>query len=191
MNRLHCAALALMSIWLAACRDDMHDQPKFEPLEQSAFFPDQRASRNPPAHTVARGQLNEDALLFTGKVGKDFSPVFPYPVTARILQRGQERFNIYCAECHDRTGDGGGIVVQRGYRRPASFHIARLKEAPPGYFFDVITSGFGAMPKYALQVGVEDRWAIAAYIRVLQLSQSARLGDLPEEDRRKLEAEPQ
>jgi len=169
-----------------ACRNDMHDQPKYQPLEQSRFFPDGRASRNPPEHTVAQGQLNADELFYTGKVGKDFSAFFPRPVDFEFLQRGQQRFNIYCAECHDRTGGGNGVVVQRGYRKPPAMGIQRLKDAPPGYLFDVMTHGLGAMPKYDVQVSVEDRWAIAAFIRALQLSQSAQLGDLPEQDRQEL-----
>jgi hypothetical protein len=181
------AAVAL----LAGCRQDMHNQPKYIPLRSSEFFPDGRSARQPVPGTVARGQLREDALFYTGKSGKDFAGQVPFPVTMAVLERGQERYNIYCAPCHSRTGTGFGIVVQRGYRRPVSFHDPRLRGAPPGYFFDVMTRGFGAMPDYAAQVAPRDRWAIAAYIRALQLSQHAPLEDLPPVQREQLGKEPQ
>jgi hypothetical protein len=123
--------------------------------------------------TVARGQLHEDTYFYTGMMGKEQGNVMPFPVTREVLQRGQERFNIYCAPCHSELGDGNGMIVQRGYRRPPSYHIERLRTAPLGHFFDVITNGFGAMPDYAMQIQPGDRWAIIAYIRALQLSQNA------------------
>lgn len=171
---------------VTACRQDMHDQPRYEPLEKAAFFADQRASRPAVEGTVARGQLHLDEHLHTGKINGEPATTFPMPVTKAVLLRGQERFNIFCAPCHSRVGDGKGMIVQRGFRQPQSFHIQRLREAPPGYFFDVITNGFGAMYSYASRVPVEDRWAIVAYIRALQLSQNATLEDVPAEQRRRL-----
>jgi len=172
-----CVAVLLLSS--AACRQDMHDQAKYKPLKASPFFADGRGSRPLVPNTVARGHLNDDALLYTGKVGTAFATEFPAPVTQATLERGQQRYNIYCTPCHDRVGTGNGMIVQRGYRRPPSFHIDRLHAAPVGYFFDVITNGFGVMPSYAAQVPVPDRWAIIAYLRALQLSQHATLADVP------------
>jgi mono/diheme cytochrome c family protein len=180
-----------VSLWLilffVSCRQDMHDQPKFIPLRESTFFADQRSARPIVAGTVARGQLNDDTLLHTGKVNGTDATMFPFPVDQRVMARGQERFNIFCSPCHGRTGQGDGMVVRRGYRHPPSYHQDRLREAPVGHFFDVMTNGFGAMPDYAAQITAEDRWAIAAYIRALQLSEHARLADVPEADRRRLE----
>jgi mono/diheme cytochrome c family protein len=164
---------------LAGCRQDMHDQPRFKPLAMSDFYPDMRSSRPPVEGTVARGELHDDAYFYTGKVGKDPGDYMPFPVTKDVLERGQERFNIYCAPCHSRLGDGNGIVVQRGFRAPPSYHTDRLRKAPLGYFFEVMTYGYGAMPEYAPQIPARDRWCIVAYIRALQLSQSAANSDLP------------
>jgi len=165
----------------------MHDQPRYKPLARSEFYPDHRSARPLVTGTVARGQLREDEHFYTGKVGKDFATTFPFPVTPAVLERGRERFEIYCTPCHGRLGNGEGMVVQRGFKHPPSFHIERLRAAAPGYFFDVMTSGFGAMSDYSAQVPVNDRWAIAAYIRALQLSQHARLEDVPPSDRERLE----
>ena len=175
---------------LGGCRQDMHNQPKYTPLRSSDFFPDGRSARAPVPGTVARGQLREDTVFYTGKVGDQFAGQFPFPVTRAVLERGQERYNIYCAPCHARTGNGFGMVVQRGYRRPASFHDPRLRAAPPGYYFDAMTRGFGAMSDYAAQISPEDRWKIAAYIRALQLSQHATLEDLPPVQREQLMKQP-
>ena len=164
---------------LAGCRQDMHDQPRFKPLAMSDFYPDMRSSRPPVEGTVARGQLHDDTYFYTGKVGKDPGDYMPFPVTKEVLGRGQERFNIYCAPCHSRLGDGNGIVVQRGFRAPPSYHTDRLRKAPLGYFFEVMTYGYGAMPEYAPQIPARDRWCIVAYIRALQLSQSATNSDVP------------
>jgi mono/diheme cytochrome c family protein len=181
-------SLLLGALCLAApgCRQDMHDQPKFIPLRESNFFADRRSARPLVPGTVARGQLHEDTLLYSGKVGGADATVFPYPIDERVMARGQERFNIYCSPCHGRTGQGDGMVVRRGFRRPPSYHQDRLREAPVGHFFDVMTNGFGAMPDYASQVKVEDRWAIAAYIRALQLSEHASLAEVPEAERNRL-----
>jgi hypothetical protein len=158
---------------LTACRSDMQDQPRLKPLRESDFYEDLRSARPLIAGTVARGQLHEDTYSYTGYIGKDLGNYMPFPATREVLERGRERYNIYCAPCHARTGDGNGMIVQRGYRRPPSYHIDRLRAAPLGHFFDVMTNGFGAMPDYAAQVPVYDRWAIAAYIRALQFSQNA------------------
>ena len=130
----------------------MHDQPKYIPLRQATFFSDSRSARPLVAGTVARGQLREDALLYTGKMNGADATVFPFPIDDAVMARGEERFNIYCSPCHGRTGLGDGMVVRRGYRRPPSYHDDRLRNAPIGHFFDVITNGFGAMPDYASQI---------------------------------------
>lgn len=174
-----CALLLLME---SNCRQDMHDQPKYESMEASDFFEDGSASRLPPEGTVARGQLREDELLYSGKLNGEITGVFPYPITRDILTRGRERYNIFCSPCHDRVGTGRGIIVERGMKRPPSFHIVRLREADPGHFFDVITNGYGVMYSYASRVPVQDRWAIVSYIRALQLSQNATFGDVSEAD---------
>jgi len=166
---------------VAGCRQDMHDAPRYEPLEASSFFVDGRSARMPVANTVARGQLREDTLLYEGKINGQLANEFPMPVTDAVMARGQERFNVFCSPCHGRTGQGNGMAVQRGFRAPPSYHEARLREAPVGYFFDVMTHGFGAMQDYASQVPVADRWAIAAYIRALQFSENAMVSDLPAE----------
>ena len=168
----------------------MHDQPKYKPYRLSEFFDDHRDMRPRLAGTVARGQLDADALLYTGKVDGQFAADLPMPLDAALLDRGQERYNIYCSPCHDRTGGGEGMIVQRGYRRPTSFHDGRLRQSPVGYFFDVATNGFGVMPAYAAQIPTEDRWAIAAYIRALQLSQDATVSDVPAAERATLEGAP-
>lgn len=228
-------------ILAAGCRQDMHDQPRYEPLEPSTFFEDGRSSRPPVEGTIARGQLKEDFQFYTGKTSQNNQPgainatqaigvmqgqpsvgnqsqaspigtlvgadttgdtsrqvaqaeqtyeglvtAFPVPVTRELVDRGEERYNIYCAVCHHRTGNGLGMVVQRGYRQPPSLHIDRLRQAPVGYFFDVITNGFGAMPDYSAQVTPKDRWAIIAYIRALQLSQQGTVADVPQDQRDKL-----
>ena len=182
--------MALVLALVVACQQKMADQPRYEPLSRSTFFSDGRAARPLEEGTVARGQLRIDEHFYQAKERGNLVDTFPFPVTSMILKRGQERFNIYCAPCHDRVGTGQGMIVRRGYRAPASFHIDRLRQAPVGYFFDVMTNGFGVMPDYAQQVHPEDRWAIVAYIRALQLSQHARLTDVPVDQRRQLENKP-
>jgi len=174
-------------IVVPGCRQDMHDQPKYVPLRESTFFTDQRSARPLVEGTVARGQLRDDELLFTGKANGADATVFPSPVTEKVMLRGQERFDVFCSPCHGRTGLGDGMVVLRGYRRPPSLHEERLRNAPVGHYFDVITNGFGAMPDYASQVKAQDRWAIIAYIRALQLSGHATLADVPAADRDKIQ----
>jgi cbb3-type cytochrome c oxidase subunit III len=174
---------AFVLLTMPGCRQDMHDQPKYQPLETSQFFKDGRASRPRVPGTVARGRRDDDLLLMTGKSDGKLSELFPAPVTRAVLDRGHERFNIYCSPCHDRVGTGRGMIVERGYKQPTSFHDERLRGMPAGYFFDVMTNGFGVMPSYAAQVPVNDRWAIAAYIRALQLSQHATMAEVPEDER--------
>ena len=184
---MRAAAVLLATLGLAACRQDMHDAPRYEPFETSRFFADGRASRPVIEGTVARGHLVDDEHLATGRIGGAFAPTFPAAVTAETLARGRERYDIYCSPCHDRTGSGNGMIVQRGFPRPRSFHEDRLRQIAPGYVFAAITDGFGVMPSYAAQVPVEDRWAIVAYIRALQLSQNASVHDLDEGERKRLE----
>jgi mono/diheme cytochrome c family protein len=185
LGRLLAASALLLSV--VACRQDMHDQPKYRGFRESDFFADGQGARPLVANTVARGHLNEDALLYTGKDGANDATVFPFPITDEVMARGQERFNIYCSPCHGRTGNGDGMIVRRGFRRPPVLSEERIRTAPVGHLFDVITNGFGAMPDYQTQVPVNDRWAIAAYIKALQLSMSAPLEDVPAADRGKLD----
>jgi mono/diheme cytochrome c family protein len=133
--------------------------------------------------------LRNDELLYTGKIDGKIADQFPFVITKKDLERGQDRFNIYCTPCHDYTGGGRGMIVQRGFPPPPSYHIDRLREAPAGHFFDVMTNGLGAMYSYAARISPEDRWRIAAYIRALQLSQHASPAQLSEEERRKLAAD--
>jgi hypothetical protein len=171
-------AAAAVLLAAAGCRQNMHNQHKVNTLGPSTFFEDGQGARPLPAHTVARGDLRQGAT-YTG-LDAAHKPVaqMPFPVTRELLLRGQERYNIFCSPCHDRVGTGQGMIVRRGYKQPTSYHIDRLRSAPVGYFFNVMTEGYGVMPSYAPQIPVKDRWAIAAYIRVLQYSQNARLADL-------------
>lgn len=178
LRKLLPALLALVAL-TAGCRLDMHLQPYYRPMAKSDFFNDDRSARLPVEGTVARGDLRDDAYLYTGKIGNALGDYMPFPVTKEVLERGRERFNITCTPCHGRVGDGNGFIPTRGFRQPPSFHIDRLRKAPIAYFFDVDTNGFGVMPDYAAQVAVRDRWCIAAYIRALQLSQNATSGDVP------------
>jgi hypothetical protein len=178
--------LMLLALAATACRQDMHDQPRFEPLEKNNFYADGRSARPVIAGTIARGQLNIDDHFYTGKVNGELVNTFPFPITKKVLERGRERFNIFCTPCHGALGYGDGLIVQRGFRPPPSFHIQRLREAPVGHFFDVMTNGLGAMYDYHDKISPADRWTIAAYIRVLQLSQNAAIDDVPEEMRQKL-----
>jgi len=175
-----CTPFALAAILLlAGCRLDMQVQPRLNPLAKSDFYPDQRSARPPVEGTVARGDLRQDTYFYSGKIGNNPGDYMPFPVNQDVMLRGRERFNISCAPCHSRLGDGNGMIPQRGFRRPPSFHIERLRKAPLGYFFDVMTNGFGAMPDYAAQISARDRWCIVAYIRSLQLSQNASTAEIP------------
>lgn len=172
--------MLLAVIGTTACRLDMHVQPRYNPLAKSDFFPDQRAARPLVEGTVARGDERADSYFYTGKVGNNPGDFMPFPVTREVLERGRERFNIYCAPCHSRVGDGNGFVPTRGFaRKPPSYHIERLRKVPIGYFYDVMTNGFGIMLDYSAQISPRDRWCIAAYIRALQLSQNATMADVP------------
>jgi mono/diheme cytochrome c family protein len=179
-------AVALGALALGGCGSDMHVQPRYKPLDQSSFFGDDRSARPVVPDTVARGHLRSDELLYTGKVNGALADTFPFPITRQDLDRGRERYNIYCAPCHGRLGDGGGMIVERGFSRPPSYHEDRLRKAPAGQFFDAITGGFGKMYSYASRLSPEDRWRVVAYIRALQLSQSAALQDVPEAARKQL-----
>jgi mono/diheme cytochrome c family protein len=182
-------SLVLGLVLLAGCRQEqeMARQPRYAPLAASAFFTDGRASRDPVSGTVARGQLHLEGPLYTGKsAGAEVTEV-PVPLTPALLARGQERYNIYCTPCHDRTGTGHGMIVRRGYPRPPSLHIPPLRQAPIGHLFVVMSTGYGAMPAYENVVSPHDRWAIAAYIRALQLSQYAPVAELPAEVRQQIQ----
>lgn len=182
-------ALGLFLLVGSGCRRDMQDQPKYLPLQASHFFNDGRSSRHLVPGTVARGHLDANVAFYTGRTAAGtYAEQLPFPLTKRVLERGEERFNIYCSPCHDRVGRGSGMIVRRGFRRPPSFHIERLRQARLGHFFDVMTNGFGAMPSYAAQVTARDRWNIAAYIRALQLSQRASIADVPQTERQKLQS---
>jgi len=178
--------LGAVAMVLFGCRLDMHVQPKYLPYEPTDFFSDGRSERQPVEGTVARGQLRTDELMFTGRENGVVVDKFPFPITRADLERGRERYNVYCTPCHDYTGSGRGMIVQRGFPQPPSYHIQRLRDMPAGHFFEVMTNGFGAMYSYAARVDPADRWRIAAYIRVLQLSQNAKVEDVPEADRQNL-----
>jgi mono/diheme cytochrome c family protein len=194
----------------------MQDTPRYEAYEASPFFKDGLSSRSLVPGTIPRGYLKEDPAFYFGKLAGGAAPArvrtpiltasgtattalpesdlitrIPLSVTRPLLDRGQDRFDIYCAPCHGRVGDGGGMIARRGFRPPPTFHSDRLRQAAAGHFFDVITSGFGAMPDYASQLSPQDRWGVIAYIRALQLSQWASVSDVPEEERRKLEIDRQ
>jgi len=196
LQRIHCSrrkrgVLISAFLLLLGCRQKMADQPRYEPLEESAFFPDHRSARPLPIGVIACGFLDEDEHLYAGRVNGQLAATFPFEITAEVLARGQDRYNIFCTPCHDRVGTGNGMAVRRGFRRgPPSFHIERLREAPLGHFYDVISNGFGAMNDYAVQIQPRDRWAIIAYIRALQFSQNADIRALPAPDRQELERLP-
>jgi mono/diheme cytochrome c family protein len=180
-------ALLLLSMPALGCRNEMYDQAKAKPLSESTFFANGQNARPLPPHTVARGFLREDKAMYAGIAPSgSFVTELPLPLTRKLLERGQQRFDIFCSPCHGKQGNGLGMIVQRGFKQPSSFHVERLRQQPVGYFFDVMTQGFGQMPSYASQVTPEDRWAIAAYMRALQLSQHAVSAELSPDDRKKL-----
>src|SRR5581483_2884422 len=168
---------------LSGCRQKMANQPRYDPLEPSDFFADGMSARPRIPGTVARGELAMDPVMATGKMNGQDVDGFPFAIDAAALNRGQERYTIYCTPCHGRTGDGNGMIPSRGYRHPPSFHTDTLRNAKTGHFFDVMTNGFGSMPSYAHQIPVEDRWKIVAYIRALQLSQNATINEVPADQR--------
>ncbi len=186
---LYRSLFGIASLILTGCelRQAMYDQEKYEPLEKSSFFADGQSWRPQVEGTVARGELREDTHFYEGIVNGELSNVLPIDLNKEVLERGQQRYNIYCSPCHDRTGQGNGIIVKRGLKQPTSFHDDRLKDMPVGYFFDVITNGYGVMYSYASRVPIKDRWAIAAYIRTLQLSQNVDLEKLPVEDQKQFQ----
>jgi mono/diheme cytochrome c family protein len=172
-------ALGVAALVCAGCRQDMQDQPKFVPQRSTTFFADGRSVRPQVEHTVARGQLGEESFFYTGLIDGKEADAMPFPVSMEVMERGQERFNIYCTPCHSRVGNGAGMIVQRGYKPAGNFHSARILAEPLGHYFYVMTHGYGAMPDYSAQLPPADRWAVAAYIRALQISQNAREAEVP------------
>ncbi len=170
----------------AGCSHNMSRQPRYNPLAPSDFFPDNRSARQEVPGTVAHGSPRFDDPYYTGKANGEPVGRMPVPLTRALLERGRDRFDIYCSPCHGRTGDGEGMIVRRGFRHPPSYHIQRLREAPDGHFFEVVTKGFGEMASYADRVPPPDRWAIVAYIRALQFSQAATIDVVPPPDRERL-----
>jgi mono/diheme cytochrome c family protein len=176
---------------LASCRQSMANEPRYRTYQESSFFPNGSSARPLPEGVVAQ-EFDLDEHLVRGTVNGQPAEMFPFPVTLDVLQRGQQRFDIFCTPCHDHLGTGKGMAALRGFREPPpSFHIDRLRTAPPGHFFDVITNGFGVMPSYAFQIPVKDRWAIIAYVRTLQLSWNHTTGDIPPDELKRLEAQKQ
>lgn len=187
LGKILVPALCLLVMLIAAgCATTMKVQPKYLPLTFSEFYSDHQSSRPPVPNTQARGQVSQDPALTTGMVNGQPVTTFPFALTASDLQRGQSLFNGICVPCHDRAGTGNGVVVQRGFTQPPTFHSDRLRNAPPGHLFDVISNGFGTMPAYGPILQVPDRWRIAGYIRALQLSQNGRLDDVPPDQRNQI-----
>lgn len=181
LARLLIAGGALLA--MSGCRQDMHNEPKYVPYRSSEFFKDGLSERQPVFGTVARDEMNSDSYFLTGKNGTKEGDTFPFPITQAVMERGRERFDIYCSPCHSRVGDGNGMIVKRGYRQAANFHLARYLSQPVGHYYDVISHGWGAMPDYAAQIEPADRWAIAAYIRALQYAQNGTMADVPADQR--------
>lgn len=169
---------AMGGLLLAGCRQDMQNQPKFYPQRGTEFYADGRSARPQVENTVARNQLRRDAYFFSGFEGGKEGDGMPFPVTEAVLHRGQEKYNVFCTPCHSRVGNGAGMIVQRGYAAAGNFHTARLRAMPLGHFFNVIANGYGAMPDYSAQLTPEERWAVVAYVRALQLSQGATEADV-------------
>ncbi|HUP50516.1 MAG TPA: cytochrome c [Thermoanaerobaculia bacterium] len=185
------ALIALLAVLVSAgCYQKMGQQPRYDPLEPSDFFADGMSARPRLQGTVARGELAADPYFESGKIGDQFGDGFPFPVTPAVMDRGQDRYDIYCAQCHGRLGDGNGMIATRGFSRPRSFHTETLLTARTGHLFDVMSNGFGAMPPYRTMIPARDRWAIAAYVRALQLSQNATIADVPPEARGQLDGAP-
>lgn len=188
-NKILIAGGCVLLVALTGCRDDMHNEPRYKPLAASAFFSDGRSARPEVEGTIARGELKIDEARYTGKIGGQDIDQFPIPIAKADIERGQARFNIYCTPCHGLLGDGNGFVVMRGFRQPPSYYSQRLMTAPIGHFYDVISNGFGSMASYASRITSDDRWRIIAYIRALQLSESAKLSDVPADQRQNLPVE--
>ena len=172
-------------IFAAGCTD-MYDHQRVKPLEENTFYRDGLSARPLLEGTVARGHEDLDEHLYHGKINGKLVDEFPFPVTLEVIKHGQDRFNTFCSPCHSRLGDGNGMIVRRGFPKPNSFHSDSVRVKPAGFYFDVITNGFGRMYSYAPSVPVKDRWAIVAYIRALQLSQRIRMNELPLDERSKL-----
>ena len=183
-------AVLVLLLAVVGCRQDMHDQPRYTALQASSFFADNSSARPLPAGTVARGQLREDTLLYSGKAADEPVDQLPFPLTPEVMARGREMYEAYCSHCHGLTGAGDGMVVQRGFTKPPALYDEKVRTAPLGHYFDVITNGFGAMPDHASQVKVHDRWAIAAYLRALQASAAGTVNDVPEAERGGLDGPP-
>lgn len=183
-------AVPALLVFCLGCRQDMQDQPKYKPLAVSAFFADGRASRPLPPDTIALNDTDQDPGYETGSANGQFLVSIPVKITDDLLNRGQDRFDIYCSPCHGRIGDGRGMIAQRGFKIPADLNGDRVRNAPPGYLYAVIADGYGAMPDYSDQLDTQDRWAVVAYIRALELSRSTALNDAPPEERSRLEAQP-
>jgi hypothetical protein len=175
--------LAGLLLGVSGCRQDMQNQPKYVTYRSSEFFRDGLSERPPVVGTVARGELHEDSYFYTGKTGTKEGDVFPFPITLQVMERGRERYDIYCSPCHSRVGDGNGMIVKRGYRQAINFHDPKVVGETVGHYYDIITHGFGAMPDYAAQIEPADRWAIAAYIRALQYAQNGTMADVPSDQR--------
>jgi cytochrome c553 len=184
---LRLLAVVALALLLSACGRNMADQPRLDPLQASPFFADGTGQRPILEGVVSRQRGGIDPSFFTGQGPTGMLAEIPFELTLAVLQRGKERYDIYCSVCHGYTGEGDGMIVQRGFPRPASFHEQRLLDAPAGYYVSAITNGFGRMYSYASRVVPEDRWAIAAYIKALQLSQNASVDDIPESIRRELQ----
>jgi mono/diheme cytochrome c family protein len=180
-------AAAMIVTALAGCHGDMYDQPRYDPLEKSDFFADGRASRPVVTGAIARGDLRDDEPFYSGKQDGKLVEKPPIEINPALVERGRQRFNIFCTPCHGRAGYGDGMIVRRGFRQPPTYHSDRLRGVPIGHFFDVMTNGFATMPDYAEQIPVRDRWAIAVYVRALQLSQYAQLDALDDAERQRLE----
>ena len=185
-----CAAIGLLLV-CAGCRRDMHVEPRYDPYAATDFFGDGQSARIPVAGTVPREELTTgpQELLYTGKMHGVPAQVFPFPITHEVLERGRDRFNIYCAQCHGLSGDGDGMIVQRGFPRPSSYHIEQVRAAPVGHFFDVITNGLGVMYPYGYRIPTRDRWAIISYIRALQLSRQVSFNELSEAEQKRLKGQ--
>lgn len=177
--------ILMLLVFFIGC-NDMYDTGRIKPLEKSNFFTDGSSARPLPQGTVPRGYASNTDVLHTGKVNGKLADLFPFAVTDSVIQRGRNRYTTFCTPCHGRLGDGGGMIVQRGFPRPNSFHTDSLRARPAGYFFDVMTNGFGKMYSYAPSIPVDDRWAIVAYVRALQLSQRASVALLPDSDKKEL-----
>ena len=188
--KLATCGLLLLAAVLSSCRQDMYNQPKAKPDSETELFSDGTSARPIPPHTVQRGDARKNEAFYTGLTSETLVAQLPLRLTPELLIRGRERFDIFCAVCHGATGEGNGQVVQRGFPAPPSLHLDRLRNAPIGHFYDAVTNGYGVMYYYASRIDPNDRWAIAAYVRALQLSQNAKVGELPPNDRERLEQTP-